>query len=511
MTRWGQRRRFALTDEQGEHMSPTHGFEIMLIAPVGTREVTLTDLSLLPNDDLCASWNHANPRERTGARTKGEVLRADLDRYAPALSLDILGKAVRHVFWAHGHIDRLILVASDQPDTTPGKYRRNDTIELAKVIKELLRRDTLLKSVGDSTKIMVVTDNPSDYKVMREFYRQGVPVWCRDLTPEGVCYLEVTGGTAQMSTMLLLEGVRLLGPQAVPVYVLEEYDMPQTLDVGRQMLVDELKETLKRDLSIYAYHAAWKSAVEDAAVLRGMLPHYDGLLAVLDCARYRLNFDFATAQSALFRADQGLPVPLKGLVMALAHELSEQGRTREWLIAEVFHSARVRLSTEAYASFVGRVFRFQEAMLRYLCEAWGAKFGGDNEAFIEPDWLAAHEGVRTALEKAKIQLNRAVSRMTLQVMALQLARERGDEQGQDWVRRLSCFERVASLRNQLVITHGFSGVSLQKLAELYKGGAPRIEADMASLLMEVLGVDAATNPYDAINTLCRDLIEGDER
>ncbi len=480
----------------------------MLVAPVGTREVTLTDLSLLPDDDLRTYWNHADPEQRTGARTKGEVLMANLDRYAPALSLDILGKAVRHVFQAHHRIDWLILVASDQPETTSEKFRKNDTIELARLIRELLRRDSSLKQVGNRTKIRVVSDNPSSYEVMRDFYRRELPVWCHDLKPEGVCYLEVTGGTAQMSTMLLLEGVRLLGPRAVPIYVLEEYDMPQTLNVGRQMLVDELKETLRRDLSVYAYHAAWKSAVEDESVLRGTLPYYDALAAVLDCARRRLNFDFATAQSALFGADRGLPAPLQGRVMALAHELSEDGRTREWLIAEVFHSAIVRLRTEAYAGFVGRVFRFQEAMLRYLCEVWGAKFGGENEAFIDPDWLAEHEGVRTALEKAQINADREVSRMTLQTIALRLAQERDDEQGQSWVKRLARFERVASLRNQLVITHGFAGVSLRRLAELYKGGDPQIVTDMKELLEEVLGVRNPDNPYDQLNGLCYDLLEG---
>lgn len=490
-------------------MPADRDFDIMLIAPVGTRDVTLTDISLLPDDELRTRWNHADPKERMGARQKGEVLRADLERYGPALSLDILGKAVRHVFQAQGGIDRLILVASDQPEeTTPERYRRNDTIELAKVIKELLRRDPTLKPVADRSKIMVVRDNPSSYEMMRDFYRQKLPVWCRDLKAEGTCYLEVTGGTAQMSTMLLLEGVRLLRQRAVPLYVLEEYDMPQTLDVGRQMLADETKDTLRRDLSIYAYHAAWQSAVQEAAVLRSTLPCYEALVAVLNCARHRLNFDFAAAQSALFGADRGLPVSLREDLLALAHELSEEGRSPEWLIAEVFHSATVRLRTEAYASFVGRVFRFQEAMLRYLCETWGVQFGGENGAFVEPEWLAAHEGVRAALERMGIRTEREVSRMTLQIMALQLAREREDEPGERWVKRLSRFEQVASLRNQLVITHGFEGVSAQRLAQLYRGGGQQIEADMAGLLVDVPGVDVATNPYDAINALCRDLMEG---
>ena len=482
----------------------------MLIAPVGTREVTLADLSLLPDDDLRSHWNHAETRQRTGARVKGEVLLADLDRYAPALSMDILGKAVRHVFQAHGVIDRLILVASDQPVTTPEKYRRNDTIELARVITELLGRDPVLRQVAGRTKVMVVTGNPSDYQVMRDFYRRGLPLWCRDLKADGVCYIEVTGATSQMGAMLLLEGMSFLGAQAIPVYVQEEYDMPQTLDVGRQMLADEVRATLRRDLSIYAYHAAWQTAEQEAAVLRGLVPHYDALLATLDSARHRLNFDFAAAQAALFGADRGLPEPLKGRVSALAHDLSERSRTKEWLIAEVFHSARVRLRTQAYASFVGRVFRFQEAMLRYLCETWGALFEGRNEAFLDTGWLAGQQEVRKALDKAGIRANREVSRMTLQVLAFGLARERGDERGEAWVKRLARFEQVAGLRNQLAITHGFEGVSARRLAVLYRGGAEQIEADMASLLADVLGADISADPYADINSLCCDLIVGGE-
>jgi hypothetical protein len=195
-------------------------------------------------------------------------------------------------------------------------------------------------------------------------------------------------------------------------------------------------------------------------------------------------------------------------LIALAQELSEDSRTKEWLIAEVFHSATVRLSTEAYASFVGRVFRFQEAMLRYLCETWGAEFGGKNDAFIEPNWLAEHPGVQAALEKAQVRADREVSRMTLQVLSLQLARERKDKRGQGWVKKLARFEQVASLRNQLAITHGFSGVSLQKLDELYAGGAPEIVADMENLLSQVLHMENLSNPYDQINVLCHNFLHG---
>jgi hypothetical protein len=76
------------------------------------------------------------------------------------------------------------------------------------------------------------------------------------------------------------------------------------------------------------------------------------------------------------------------------------------------------------------------------------------------------------------------------------------------VNRLARFERVASLRNQLAIAHGFSGVSLQKLACLYPGGAPHIAADMEALLAEVLGAEVSDNPYDGLNGLCQALLEG---
>ncbi len=490
-------------------MTKKQTWNVMLIAPVGTRDVTLTDLSLLPDEALRRAWDHADVRERTGARQKGQVLLADLERYAPALRLDILGKAVRHAFARHGKIDRLVLVASDEPEETPDRYRRNDTIELARLIKELLRRDPTLHAVGERTKIMPVTDNPASYEVMRRFYRQGLLAWTRDLAPDGVCYLAVTGGTPQMSTMLLLEGVRLLRARAVPLYVLEEYDVPQTLDVGREMLVDSLRQTLERDLGIYAYHAAWRSVVEEEATLRPGLPgHYDALRAVLDAARHRLNFDFAAAQRALLGADRGLPEPLAHRVLALATELGEKGRTPEWLIAEVYHSAVVRRRTESYASFVGRVFRFQEAMLRYLCERWGARFGGKNDACLDPEWLAEQPALVQALEQAEVDAGREVSRRTLRVVAEYLAQATGRPEGMGWLRRLDRLEQVAGLRNQLVITHGFEGVSAGRLAELYPGGAEQIEADMAALLADILGVAGAANPYDALNDLCRDLMGG---
>ena len=488
-------------------MAKGHLWQVMLIAPVGTRDVTLTDLSLLPDEAERQAWNHANLRQRLGARQKAVRLLGDLDRYAPALRLDILGKAVRHVFARHERVDRL-LVASDQPEGTVELYRNNDTIGLARVIRELLRRDKTLQKVGEGTKIMPVTNNPASYETMRTFYRQRLPQWTRDLASDGVCYLEVTGGTAQMGTMLLLEGVRHLRTRAVPLYVMAEYDMPQTLDVGREMLVDALRQTLEQDLLVYAYHAAWQSVTAEEAILQPSLRYYNTLRAMLDTARHRLNFNFGTAQRLLFGADQGLPPPLCQQVLALATELSSQRRSPEWLIAEVYHSAVVRRRTEAYASFVGRVFRFQEAMLRYLCEKWGAQFGGKNNALLNAEWLASRPDVTQALAQAKVDTDRPVTRRTLQVVAEQLAQTAGDQEGLDWLKRLSKFENVASLRNQLVITHGFAGVSAELLAELYPGGSEQIQADMAALLTDVLGVDVSMNPYDAINDLCRKLWQG---
>ena len=480
----------------------------MLIAPVGTRDLRLTDLSLLPDEALRERWFHADPKERTGAWQKGEMLTADLDRYAPALRMEILGKAVRHVYGVHNRIDRLVLVASRQPDTADEEYRKNDSFLLACAIKELLLRDKTLHSVGQRTKIMLLQENPASYEGVRAFYREHLPAWTRPLGAAGVCYLEVTGGTAQMSTMLLLEGVRLLRTRAVPLYVLKESDMPQTLEIGREMLVDALRQALGRDLGIYASHAACRTVAEEECVLRPSLAHYDALLKVLDSTRHRLNFDFDAARRALFGADRGLPPDLSRSVHALATELGEAGRTPEWLIAEVYHSAVIRRRTEAYAGFVGRVFRFQEAMLRYLCESWGARFGGAKESFLDQAWLARVPDLVRRLERSNVDVKREVTRRTLRVVAEYLGVAGDRARAMDWLRELDRLEQVASLRNQLVITHGFEGVSAGRLAGLYKGGAEQIEREMAALIGEVLGIEVSASPYEGINELCLKLLEG---
>ncbi len=478
----------------------------MLIAPVGTREVTLRDLSLLPTDELRTGWNHQDPVQRLGARRKGEVLLDDLERYAPALEMEILGKAVRHVAQARGAIDRLILIATDQPELVQPRYRANDTIELARVVRALLRRDPTLKTVGDRAKIETVIDNPASYEVMRAFYQDRLPRWQSQLLPEGVCYLAITGGTAQMSTMLLLEATRALRTQAAPLYVLAEYDMPLHLDVGRQLLLDDLRESIRRSLEIYAYHAAWQTLYDNRALAQPTLPCYEPLLALLACARHRLNFNFAMAQAALFGADHKLPSALKGEVMQLAHDLSAAGRSEDWLITEVFHSAAIRLRTEAYEAFVGRVFRFQEAMLRYLCERWGARFKPENPAVLDVVWLDAI-ALRPLLDKMEVDSAKAVSRRTLQIVALELAQRNHDADGAGWVKVLGRFEAIAALRNQTVITHGFEGVSLDKLKALYKGGAEGILVDMESLLQAILGRSSGDDPYGRINRLCMRLME----
>lgn len=480
--------------------------QVMLIAPVGTREVTLTDLNLLPDEAIRARWNHADPKERIGARIKGEVLSADFERYAPAVSLDILGKAVKYVLQQHGKIDQLILVASDQVDAKLPYYRNNDTIEIAKLMRTWLRADKTLKPVGDHTKIEVVTENPADYEIMRNFYRKKLPGWRKQLAPDGVCYLEITGGTSQMSTMLLFEGVNFLRTQATPLYVLAEYEMPLHLDIGRQILVDELITTVQRDLEIHAYHAAWKTLLDNRTLSEQALPYFAGLVAVIDAARHRLNFDFAKAQKALFGADQTVPPSFKRAILDLADELSEAKRSKEWLIAEVFYGAQVSFQNEVYADFVGRTFRFQEALLRYLCETWGAQFDPKDKARLDQSWVT-EANLLEALQKQQVDVQREISRRSLHILAMEIARRANNSEGQTLLKRLGRFEQIAALRNQLVITHGFEGVSLQKLADAYKGDAHGILEDMKLILQEALGIEPKVSPYTRINQLCQRLLE----
>ncbi len=460
---------------------------VIFIANVGNRDVQLPGRDDLPSG---------------GARELGETILGNWAAYAADIQLPILGKALEWVARVHGQVDEVVLVASDQEDA---QFRRGDTAPLAEVIRRILTRSELWAKRIPSGNVSIerVVGNPADYDVMMRFYERLMQTLAREST--GKVYLAVSGGTPAMAAMLLLKGAMIFGERAHPLYVTPAHAMPLSLDIGRQLILDATLNDLQRSLAVNQYHAALELLDSRAELLRSAWRTYPAIHAVASYARHRLNFDFESAQEAIFGAERGLPDNLARQVLELADEISN--RSEVWLLREVLHTAEISFRNGAYADFLGRAFRLSEGLSDFAVEQWADETPFDSgRKEISPAWLDKHPEAREFLEKKDVDLRRGVTRKTLLVLAEYLAGK--DDTRRRVVKRLNRIGELGSYRNQMPFAHGYAGVSLASLKRRYNASRDdEILHDLKWLFKTVTGQPLAPDPYDAINRLILELIQ----
>lgn len=483
----------------------------ILIANIGNRDVAVARPAPIPGA-VHPAWNKDASR-----RGLGQALLENWEACRPHLSLPILGKAVRYAREQSGTLDGVVLVASDQsrsPDVAEA-HLQQDTCELAPVVARLLIEGYGLPAGALTT--WLVEHSPADYGRMREFFRQRLPL-LRAAHPDATFYLELSGGTPAMTSMLLAAGAEVLGLAARPLYVSEREEQPFPLDLGRRLVADSLAGTIRASLEIDAYHAAARTVQDHAALLRAYLPA-GLLLAVLEYARQRINFNFEPAAAALAGVAAGeWADEVAGLGAAL------QPDDPAWLLHEIVYNAEVKLRTGAYGDFLTRVFRFDEGALRHAASRLGAKFvdkAGEADAdgeFLDPAWLAAEPEVDAYLHSENAQRDQygrvRTTRLALNWVVGCLAGQHQDAEARRLRKRLGQIDKLSAVRNKSFAVHTFQGVSRQRIARaLFESGAGGTGAEMEqvmALLREACALATGrpfdpANPYDAIQALCRDL------
>ena len=486
---------------------------VLLIANIGNRDVWLDKGTPIPGK-VNPRWNKDASR-----RALGQALLRDWSSCLPHLGLPIIGKAVEYVRHQSGQFDRLVLVSSDQSDRegVSERHLAQDTCELAPVVTRLLVEQYDFDPAAITH--WTVRGNPADYSDMQAFFRQHLTT-LGDEHPDAAFYLEVSGGTPAMTSMLLTVGADVFGLDARPLYVSEHEEQPFPLDLGRRLVAQALIRTIQANLNIYAYHAAADTVHDNLDLLREFVP-VEPLLAVLECARQRINFNFDRARETLTR----VPVAKRSEQLAeLESSLHED--QAEWLLHEIVYNAEIKLNTGAYGDFLTRVFRFDEAALRYTARCLGARLvdktdqpDADGE-FLDAAWLADKPELVAYLDAKSVRRNSAgkvsANRFVLSLVISFLAKRRGDPAPKALLERLGDIDKLSNVRNKSFAVHTFEGVSRRRMAQAFFGQDAAGTDEEIAHVMEALQ-DACetatgqsfddTNPYDAINDLIHQLLE----
>jgi len=190
------------------------------------------------------------------------------------------------------------------------------------------------------------------------------------------------------------------------------------------------------------------------------------------------------------------------------------------LLRELLANAAITYGNGRYADFLGRLFRFQEAALRYIVETKlglptdmsKARVAVNGPAFV--NGIAASPQLQAALDARIIDDKPlrydAPNLPTMQAMLDFIVKPGGTRaDGTPYLtraetgpygeiqRRLNKISALAQLRNQSVIAHGFAGVSRERLAEVYGSDPDGLLEDIRKIT-QLLKLDSGESPFERI-------------
>jgi hypothetical protein len=472
----------------------------ILIANVGNRDVLLRGQEKSPYPP----------------RPEGEKLFQQYQAVKETLTFPILDPCLDFVLAQENHkIDRLVLVGTDQPaegdalktDKFGVPFRDKDTLHFARLIERRYResRAGQLGKIG----VMTVRANPALYDEAMVEYGKLVGRLARaDYT---ACYVVTAGGTPACNVALLLQAVRCFGEKCRTVYLPEEGE-PYELSVGRQML-DAFREATVLD-----YLAACN--FEAALPLLEKLQLEAGCLALASYARRRLYFDFDAAQQALLDGLRQSMGALRQFLDSLRHDLDPlRARQPQALLRELYFNALITYAQGRYVDFVGRMFRFEEGLARYVVEQeYGVTTHARDgkaafTAFVEANpclrsFIVAPERARGGRPLDYGNMTIPVWMALIERLALEgraadtsplLSQDRRTTFGQLYA-ILQRVEKLSHLRNSSIIAHDYDPVSREIITSGYNEGCSTSFdplADMAAAL-DYMGLEIGENPFERI-------------
>ncbi len=440
------------------------------------------------------------------ARIRGEALLRDFSSVAGEITLPVLMPLVQYVLDRHQKV-QVTLFATDQPMGTPAAERDRDTLYLAEIAKRVLDSRFSPRDCQASAR-KIRESNPHLYDDMLTFFRERLPSEEAGVREMEGCYVGMVGGTPAANTGLMLAAIERFGDRCRTLYLPKGEQRPIQMDIGSQIQSNLTKRVAAEWLRSCAF-------VEALPLLKEMdAPRW--VTGVVQYAAARYHFDFDLASAAL--EDMAIPATAgnrdaRERCRRLGEDLSALRKNElPALIRELHYNAQTAHRRGEYAAFLGLVFRFHEAVLRYIVEeaypglSTDVKRKADKERFRKEltkwsglvDYLASQEvdGQPLDYREPTVRVLEAMVRYLWERGQIPVEQDRRG-QFQSAYDRLTRLRRLSQLRNNSAIAHGFEGVSEKRILDEYDrgGGAGHPLEDMATAL-EALGIPLGGDPFE---------------
>lgn len=479
-----------------------------LISNIGTRDIQLDTRDDLP-DDIKNPRGELLPRLAGAYLRQQEMVAALMERIA----MPMVEKALHYIAPRTMQDLQIVLMATDQPERTPAHFRNNDTIEYAHLMRDLLfQRYQRLGLAKKQIRVQTTANNPADYDVMYDYYREALPRIAERIAPEDQVYLLIAGGTPQMNTMLLFVGSEVFGAQACPIYVSPDKDRAATLDILRQIYAQALRRNLDVLLDAYAYTSAHHLVDQQPGVLE---PWQESLLlATLHYAEARRNLNLEAAVTAFDATIQGTRA-LREAVRTLQQDVTDTSEQNK--LQETIYLAQIAAETGNWADFLARLHRFSEGCMQLMAEELQVEWSKKTRAGFKESWWNANRALlhdlgladaESPADPAAENRQREVDRHNLRQIVGRLAAIRERPEYLAALADLAVVDGPVPLRNDIV--HRFSPISHTEVEKKAGDSVDAVITRMRSAYQHAFGIPVPhEHAYVYINRLCRRIFEGD--
>jgi hypothetical protein len=467
----------------------------VVIITVGSRDVQISKELLVEQlgaEEAELAYTHPS-RGRVPnmlARPGGDLLLKNLPKLEKGLKFPIVTPFLEFILRSSQRFDKVILVATNQGETTPEEFRVQDTTYFAELLRHYLRNFR----VGGTTPFVdvrkvEVTENVVYLDAMFQFF--GDRLQRPDLNffaTASEIHVCNQGGIDAINTALMLQLLYRFGEKTVLYNVNEQTSICNILDFQHQFGFEQEKQRLRLSISRFDFAAARSLKLP---------PHLTDIAAY---AESRLNFDFATAGNHLGRLPNRFAAVRDVELLSLrATQLDENNLT-----AELYWNAIIRYHQAAYVDFVQRFFRIVEQLSRSEVQkyidftfdhhTWGKSFAEFLDKPEQED-LKKHLICYRTPSGASLVYSNANIEVFMAILCFK---------NQEIFNFLTALRPMAQLRNNGIGAHGFRPVSKDNILSSMNMTEEEFERTL-----EKVGelVNAGENPFLRIQEHLNRLIE----
>lgn len=212
---------------------------------------------------------------------------------------------------------------------------------------------------------------------------------------------------------------------------------------------------------------------------------------LVESCKYAVNFDFLTAYKTIERlSDEGKKSgKMIELIDNLKHLLKGDPNA---IFSELIENIKFQLVNEEYIDFLGRIYRFKEAIFKYIF----VKKNLNKRSFsLLIDVMSKKRILKILRKKYKIYNPNLVYGITTYVN-----KYLDDEKKYAEIVKLLNSEKMTSLielRNETIVGHGFKGISREELVSVY--GNPYNVLDDFKYCLNLLDIKINEYKYSKIN------------